>query len=75
MPHVARLEEGNRLTCLLDDVCFDVPSGYVKLGPEVRAQYSVDEEDDLLQIAIQQSLLDSGGDREVCADEVSCQDY
>ncbi|XP_058807424.1 ankyrin repeat domain-containing protein 13D isoform X2 [Phymastichus coffea] len=70
VPHVGRLEEANRLTCLLDDVCFEAPAGYVKLGPEVRAQFSVDEEDDLLQIAIQQSLLDTGGEREVCDDEV-----
>lgn len=32
VPHVGRLEEDNRLTCLLDDVCFEAPLGYAKLG-------------------------------------------
>lgn len=32
VPHVGRLEEGSRLTCLVDDVCFEAPLGYTVLG-------------------------------------------
>ncbi|XP_031780914.1 ankyrin repeat domain-containing protein 13D isoform X1 [Nasonia vitripennis] len=64
VPHVGRLEEANRLTCLLDDVCFEAPLGYTKLGAEVRTQFSIEEEDDLLQFAIQQSLIDVGSERD-----------
>ncbi|XP_015586307.1 ankyrin repeat domain-containing protein 13D isoform X2 [Cephus cinctus] len=62
--HVGRLQESNRMTCLVDDVCFEAPTGYVKLGAEVRRQFSIEEEDDLLQFAIQQSLLEAGSERD-----------
>lgn len=39
----------------------------MNIGAEVRTQFSVEEEDDLLQFAIQQSLLEAGSER----DEVS----
>ncbi|KOC67225.1 Ankyrin repeat domain-containing protein 13B, partial [Habropoda laboriosa] len=64
VPHVGHLQETNRMTCLVDDVCFEAPTGYVKLGAEVRTQFSMEEEDDLLQFAIQQSLLEVGSDRD-----------
>ncbi|XP_017882466.1 ankyrin repeat domain-containing protein 13D isoform X3 [Ceratina calcarata] len=65
IPHVGHLEETNRITCLVDDVCFEAPVGYVKLaGAEVRTQFSMEEEDDLLQFAIQQSLLEVGSERD-----------
>ncbi|CAK9809933.1 Ankyrin repeat domain-containing protein 13D [Anthophora plagiata] len=64
VPHVGHLQETNRITCLVDDVCFEAPTGYVKLGAEVRTQFSMEEEDDLLQFAIQQSLLEVGSDRD-----------
>lgn len=32
MPHVGNLQETNRVTCLVDDICFETPSGYAKLG-------------------------------------------
>lgn len=32
VPHVGHLQETNRVTCLVDDICFEAPSGYVKLG-------------------------------------------
>lgn len=40
---------------------------YEYTGAEVRTQFSIEEEDDLLQFAIQQSLLEAGSER----DEVS----
>lgn len=33
-------------------------------GAEVRTQFSVEEEDDLLQFAIQQSLIEAGSERD-----------
>ncbi|XP_046144166.1 ankyrin repeat domain-containing protein 13D isoform X1 [Osmia bicornis bicornis] len=62
--HVGHLQETNRMTCLVDDICFEAPVGYVKLGAEVRTQFSMEEEDDLLQFAIQQSLLEVGSERD-----------
>ena len=62
--HVGHLQETNRTTCLVDDICFEAPVGYVKLGAEVRTQFSMEEEDDLLQFAIQQSLLEVGSERD-----------
>ncbi|XP_071629370.1 ankyrin repeat domain-containing protein 13D isoform X1 [Temnothorax longispinosus] len=64
VPHVGHLQETNRITCLVDDICFETPTGYTKLGAEVRAQFSIEEEDDLLQFAIQQSLLEAGSERD-----------
>ncbi|GAB1867512.1 Ankyrin repeat domain-containing protein 13B [Camponotus japonicus] len=64
VPHVGHLQETNRITCLVDDICFEAPSGYTKLGAEVRTQFSIEEEDDLLQFAIQQSLLEAGSERD-----------
>ncbi|XP_015177619.1 PREDICTED: ankyrin repeat domain-containing protein 13D isoform X1 [Polistes dominula] len=64
VPHVGHLQETNRMTCLVDDICFEPPTGYIKLGAEVRTQFSIEEEDDLLQFAIQQSLLEAGSERD-----------
>lgn len=48
---------------------------YIKLGclfylvsADARRQYSMEEEDDLLQFAIQQSLIDAGTEREEVSD-------
>lgn len=60
------MEEADRLTCILDDSCFEVPSEYTVYGMgragSGRRQFSMDEDDDLLQYAIQQSLLDAGSE-------------
>lgn len=89
VPHVRSISESNRLTCIVEDDCFEAPNGYAKLGrcwlsvfditldfnhlfllfvgAEVRSQFNMEEEDDLLQFAIQQSLLEAGSERdEVC---------
>lgn len=90
---MGQLQESNRVTCLVDDACFEAPTGYSKLGTkidalchrtlyfyyskgeytisgaDVRTQFNIEEENDLLQFAIQQSLLDAGSER----DEVSTQ--
>ncbi|KAJ7344149.1 hypothetical protein JRQ81_000099 [Phrynocephalus forsythii] len=45
--------------CEVDPVVFEVPQGYTMLGAG-RTEPMRDEDDDLLQFAIQQSLLDAG---------------
>ncbi|XP_008559506.1 ankyrin repeat domain-containing protein 13D [Microplitis demolitor] len=64
VPHVKRIQEGTRTTCVVDDICFEAPPGYIKLGALDRTQFSIEEEDDLLQFAIQQSLLEAGSERD-----------
>ncbi|XP_034951701.1 ankyrin repeat domain-containing protein 13D isoform X1 [Chelonus insularis] len=64
VPHVQRINEGNRVTCVVDDICFEAPLGYSRLGTLDRTQFSIEEEDDLLQFAIQQSLLEAGSEKD-----------
>jgi ankyrin repeat domain-containing protein 13 len=64
---VARVGEGEDLSCVLDESCFEMPPGYVKQGSDLRRQFTMEDEDELLQFAIQQSLIDSGTE----GDEVS----
>lgn len=33
--HVDHLQESNRITCLVDDICFEAPNGYIKLGKTI----------------------------------------
>ncbi|XP_022916461.1 ankyrin repeat domain-containing protein 13D isoform X2 [Onthophagus taurus] len=65
VPNVSHIQEEDRLTCVLDDVVFQAPPSYSKLtGVESRRQFSTEEEDDLLQFAIQQSLIEAGTEKE-----------
>lgn len=63
---VSTLQEEDRLTCVLEDSCFEIPSDYnvygMGKGGSGRRQFSMDEDDELLQFAIQQSLLDAGSE-------------
>lgn len=54
----------DRLTCIIDDCCFDVPANYAVKGADHRRQLTFEDEDDLLQFAIQQSLLETGSETE-----------
>ncbi|XP_016041751.1 ankyrin repeat domain-containing protein 13D isoform X2 [Erinaceus europaeus] len=54
---------GCPLPCEVDPAVFEVPEGYSVLGAE-RSEPLRDEDDDLLQFAIQQSLLDAGTEAE-----------
>nr|CAG4643997.1 EOG090X0784 [Lepidurus arcticus] len=54
------------LSCVVDESCFEAPPSYVIYDSNNRRQFSMDEDDGLLQLAIQQSLLDAGSE----ADEV-----
>ncbi|EDW33665.1 GL11759 [Drosophila persimilis] len=58
--YVATLEEQDRVTCLVDDRCFDIPNHYTNRGGDSRRQIPLDE-DDMLQYAIEQSLVESSG--------------
>lgn len=52
----------DRLTCIIDDCCFDVPQNYANKGADHRRQLTFEDEDDLLQFAIQQSLMETGSE-------------
>lgn len=68
VPKVSSIQEDDRLTCILDDSLFQCPPDYFKLGNAGteggRRQYGNEEEDQLLQFAIQQSLIESGTENE-----------
>ncbi|XP_070573384.1 ankyrin repeat domain-containing protein 13D-like [Ptychodera flava] len=49
-----------RILCAVDASCFEPPASYDRLGDGYREPIMRDEDDDLLQFAIQQSLLDAG---------------
>lgn len=54
--------------CEISDDCFKVPAGYRKLN-QLGGRGLVDEEEELLQLAIRQSLLEqSGGGGKVTAE-------
>lgn len=61
VPHVGHLQEDERLTCIINDCCFDVPTNYTNKGADYRRQLTFEDEDDLLQFAIQQSLMETTG--------------
>ncbi|KAH8283556.1 hypothetical protein KR018_006456 [Drosophila ironensis] len=63
--HVATLQEDDRVTCLVDDRCFDVPLSYTNRGSDARRQIPIDE-DDMLQYAIEQSLVETSGAGGAC---------
>ncbi|KAK9503794.1 hypothetical protein O3M35_010276 [Rhynocoris fuscipes] len=59
---IDRIEDGGKTHCIVNDSCFNPPPSYTLLGCETRRQVSLEEEDDMLQYAIQQSLLQTGQD-------------
>uniref|UniRef100_A0A182WE89 Ankyrin repeat domain-containing protein n=1 Tax=Anopheles minimus TaxID=112268 RepID=A0A182WE89_9DIPT len=65
--HVSHIRESDdRVTCVIDDACFEAPSGYgVRRGiADFRQQLTFEDEDELMQFAIQQSLVDSGSEND-----------
>ncbi|KAJ1530836.1 hypothetical protein ONE63_005682 [Megalurothrips usitatus] len=50
--------------CVVDDSVFNAPSSYTRKGSGSRRQHNMEEEDELLQFAIQQSILGSGNERD-----------
>ncbi|KAF6204383.1 hypothetical protein GE061_002724 [Apolygus lucorum] len=61
---IQKFEDNGKTFCNVDVSCFDPPSSYVVLGAESRRQVSLEEEDDMLQFAIQQSLLQAGQEQD-----------
>nr|XP_021525356.1 ankyrin repeat domain-containing protein 13D isoform X3 [Aotus nancymaae] len=62
-PSSAVAASGSPFPCEVDPTVFEVPQGYSVLGTE-RSEPLRDEDDDLLQFAIQQSLLEAGTEAE-----------
>ncbi|VTJ51130.1 Hypothetical predicted protein [Marmota monax] len=62
-PSTAVAASGSPFPCEVDPTVFEVPEGYSVLGAE-RSEPLRDEDDDLLQFAIQQSLLEAGTEAE-----------
>ncbi|KAG8233087.1 hypothetical protein J437_LFUL013087 [Ladona fulva] len=62
IPGVLRVNEEDRITCVVDDCCFVAPPSYSKMGADTRKQFSIEDEDELLQFAIQQSLIEAGSE-------------
>ncbi|CAG5135373.1 unnamed protein product [Candidula unifasciata] len=58
--YVTPVKTEENLTCSIDDECFSAPAGYGRLGGDGHHERLRDEDDQLLQFAIQQSLVDSG---------------
>ncbi|XP_045773214.1 ankyrin repeat domain-containing protein 13D isoform X2 [Maniola jurtina] len=59
VPHVEYIQEGDRLSCVVDDQCFSIGRGYRDAtAPDERL--SCDDDEGLLQYAIQQSLMEAG---------------
>lgn len=56
---VETYDEDGQIYCTIDDSCFEAPAGYIRLG-DAHHERLRDEDDELLQFAIQQSLMDSG---------------
>ncbi|GAB6030332.1 hypothetical protein CHUAL_005999 [Chamberlinius hualienensis] len=62
---VSTLRESNgQLSCVLCDSVFEPPSDYLRLGVDSRRQFSMEDDDELMQCAIQQNLMDEGAERE-----------
>lgn len=59
-----REEDSHRLSCIIDDNGFDIPQQYTNKSHDFRRQMTFDDEDDLLQYALQQSLIESGTETE-----------
>lgn len=58
-------ESDERLTCVIDEVCFEVPKNYANRAIDYSHQgLGFEDEDQLLDFAIRQSLMDAGSENE-----------
>lgn len=65
VPGVHTSRDQGVVTCSIDNGCFEAPSGYARLGANKLRPFSVnDEDDELLQYAIEQSFVDAGGEED-----------
>lgn len=58
---VSSIQEDGYTCCSIDDYIFEPPPGYARLG-DAHHERLRDEDDELLQFAIQQSLIESGSE-------------
>ncbi|XP_013771693.2 ankyrin repeat domain-containing protein 13D-like [Limulus polyphemus] len=61
---VTSVRDDSASVCLIDENCFEPPHGYIRLGSEEFRHLSIESDDDLLQLAVQQSLLEAGSEEE-----------
>lgn len=66
VPFVSNIkEDDDRLTCVIDDASFEVPASYENRASDYRHQgLGFEDEDELLEYALRQSLVDSGTENE-----------
>ncbi|KAH7959427.1 hypothetical protein HPB49_011104 [Dermacentor silvarum] len=63
VPGVTTMREQGTVKCKIDESCFEAPSSYARLGANKMRQFNVnDEDDELLQYAIEQSFVEAGGE-------------
>ncbi|KAK0068919.1 ankyrin repeat domain-containing protein 13D [Biomphalaria pfeifferi] len=58
--YVTTVRNQEQITCVIDEDCFNPPGNYGRIGGEGHHERLRDEDDELLQFAIQQSLIESG---------------
>ncbi|XP_013164372.1 PREDICTED: ankyrin repeat domain-containing protein 13D [Papilio xuthus] len=61
VPNIECIQEGERLSCIVDDACFEIGRGYRDAAvSDDRMSSGTDDDEGLLQYAIQQSLMEAG---------------
>ncbi|KPJ16566.1 Ankyrin repeat domain-containing protein 13D [Papilio machaon] len=61
VPNIECIQEGERLSCIVDDACFEIGRGYRDTAAsDDRMSNGTDDDEGLLQYAIQQSLMEAG---------------
>ncbi|XP_076346135.1 ankyrin repeat domain-containing protein 13D-like isoform X4 [Tachypleus tridentatus] len=64
VPGVTPIVDDNIRACVVDESCFDAPAAYTRIGSDEVRQLSIDEDDELLQLAIQHSLIEAGSEED-----------
>jgi len=57
---VTPIKDESESACVVEESIFETPPGYRILGNNEQRQWSIDDEDELLQMAIQQYLVEEG---------------
>lgn len=64
IPQVTKVVENDRVSCVIEDSVFEVPTKYTRSGADYRRQMTFEDEDELMQFAIQQSLTEPGSEND-----------
>ncbi|XP_005093242.1 ankyrin repeat domain-containing protein 13D [Aplysia californica] len=62
--YVTTVKTPEQITCSIEEECFNAPASYGRLGGDGHHERLRDEDDELLQFAIQQSLVEQGTENE-----------